>query len=107
MNNWSAKPSKGGLIGIVLTALAFAAFGFVLWLFASAALESYEGDPSPGANLGTFGLGLAAFALALVVVLLAYRTWRFFQLHYYLDRNAIKIELGGKQQFIPLANIRQ
>lgn len=105
--NWRAKPSLGGAIGIALSILAFAAFGAVLWQTLSAALESYDDDPSPGANLGTFGLGLAAFGLALLVVLLAYRTWRFFQVRYYLDRNAIKIELGGKRQVIPLANVRQ
>ncbi|MEI6047066.1 MAG: hypothetical protein WCS37_22200 [Chloroflexota bacterium] len=107
MMNWRAKPSLGGAIGIALSILAFAAFGAVLWQTLSAALESYDDDPSPGANLGTFGLGLAAFGLALLVVLLAYRTWRFFQVRYYLDRNAIKIELGGKRQVIPLANVRQ
>lgn len=106
MKDWRAKPSPGGIIGIALTVLALAAFGFVLWLTLSAALQTSEENPSLGANLGTFGLALATCGLALVVALLAYRTWRFFQMHYYLDRNAIKIELGGKKQLIPLANVR-
>lgn len=107
MKDWRAKPSIGGIIGIVLTVLALAAFGVVLWLTLSAALQpGSEDNLNPGANLGTFGLILADCAIALVVALLAYRTWRFFRLHYYLDRNAIQIELGGKKQIIPLANVR-
>jgi hypothetical protein len=108
MKDWRAKPSIGGIVGIVLTVLALAAFGVVLWLTFSAALETSDSEEisSPGANLGTFGLVLACCGLALIIAFLVYRTWRFYQIHYYLDRNAITVELGGKKQIIPLANVR-
>ncbi len=106
MKNWRAKPSIGGYFGIGLTLVTLAGFGLLLWLTLTAALETYEDNPTPGANLGTFGLALACVGLALVAVLLAYRTWRFYRLRYSLDRNAIKIELGDRQQVIPLSHIR-
>ena len=116
-------PSKGGLIGIILTGLAVIALGVAVWLTYLAAtatevqqaVQSPDTDPSippdlvavpTGTNLGTFGLGLLCAALLLLVLYLAYQTRRFFALRYSLDRNAITVGLGDRKQVIPLANIR-
>ena len=116
-------PSKGGVIGIILTGLALIGLGLAIWFTwqgATAvdiqqAVLSPDADPGTvpdqvsvpvGTNLGTFGLGLLCFALLGVVLYLAYQTRRFFALRYSLDRNAITIKLGDRQQVIPLANIR-
>lgn len=103
MNNWRSLPSPGGLIGIGLTIVAGVGFGVLLLLTLVNALAA----DSAGANPGTFLLGLAALALLLVTLLLAWRSWCFFRLRYYLDRNAITIDLGDSRQIIPLANIQE
>ncbi len=107
MNNWRPRSSKGGLIGIFLTLLVLAGFCLLIYLGVSAAFETGEENTTPGANLGTLAFFLSAAATSLMASLLAYRTWGFYQLRYFLDRNSLRIELGGRQQNIPLANITQ
>ena len=116
-------PSKGGVIGIILTGLALVGLALAVWFTwqGATAVEiqqavlSPDADPSTvpdqvsvpiGTNLVTFGLGLLCFALLGLVLYLAYQTRRFFALRYSLDRNAITINLGDRRQVIPLANIR-
>ncbi len=122
MKDWRALPSKGGLIGILLTVLAAVLFGLAVWLTWLAAtateVQAFQVEDAPadtppdlvtvhtGTNLGTFGLGLLSFGLFLLVLYLAYQTRRFFALRYALDRNAITVALGDRKQVIPLANIR-
>ena len=126
MKDSRALPSRGGLIGIILTVVAVILLGIAIWLTwqsatattvqpAIQAPDSGSTDDSQtpdlvyvstGTNLGTFGLGLVCFGLLLVVLYLAYQTRRFFALRYTLDRNAITIDLGDRKQTIPLANIR-
>ncbi len=103
MNNWRSLPSPGGWIGIGVTVVAAAGFGVVLMLTLANALAA----DSAGANPGTFLLGLAAAALLLVTLFLGWRSWCFFRLRYYLDRNAITVDLGDSRQIIPLANIQE
>lgn len=103
MNNWQSLPSRGGLIGIGLTVVSAAACGLVL----AVALSNALAPESAGANLGTFFLGLATFGLLLLTLFLAWRSWCFFRLRYYLDRNAVTIDLGGSRQIIPLGNVQQ
>ncbi len=124
MKDSRALPSKGGLIGIALTLVGLVLLGVALWFTWQAAtgtelqqaIQSPDATPDPatpdqvlvanGTNLGTFGLGLLSFGLFLLLIYLAYQTRRFFALRYTLDRNAITIKLGDRQQVIPLANIR-
>ena len=103
MNNWRSLPSPGGWIGIGLTVVAAVGFGVVLVITLANAIAA----DNAGANPGTFLLGLATIALLLVTLFLGWRSWCFFRLRYYLDRNAITIDLGDSRQVIPLANIQE
>jgi hypothetical protein len=123
MKNWRPLPSMGGILGIIL--ITFAAIAFALavgltWQAANAVevVQAVTGEENPdvvpelltvpaGANLGTFGLALLSFGLLVLVLVLAYHTFRYFKLQYGLDRNAVTIEMGDRTQVIPLANIRQ
>ncbi len=122
MKDWRALPSKGGVIGIILTALALVLLGLAIWLTwqsatATEVQQAITSEDAPtdqpelvlvqvGANLGTFGLGLLSVGLLGLVLWLAYQTRRFFALRYSLDRNAIRVDMGDRQAVIPLANIR-
>lgn len=122
MKDWRALPSKGGLIGIGLTAAVAILFGLSVWLTWLAAtavqvqvtqIEDTTPDTPPdlvtvptGTNLGTFFLALLSCGLLVAVFYLAYQTRRYFALRYSLDRNAITVDLGDRKQLIPLANIR-
>jgi hypothetical protein len=103
MNNWRSLPSRGGLIGIGLTLISVVVFGIVLVITLQNALAPVDA----GANLGTFFLALAACSLLLIAFFLGRHTWYFFKIRYYLDRNAITIDLGSSRQIIPLATIQQ
>jgi hypothetical protein len=123
MKDWRALPSKGGLIGIIFTAVAAVIFGLAVWITVMAAtatqvveaVQSPDADPNTpaelltvptGNNIGTFFLACLCVVLLLVVLYLAYQTRKFFALRYSLDRNAIRVNLGDSQQVIPLANVR-
>lgn len=121
MKDWRALPSRGGIIGLALTAgaaLLLALAAWFTWRAATATeiVQAVQSEDSPdppelvtipaGNNLNTFLLGLLVFGLLLVVLYLAYQTRRFFALRYSLDRNAVTITTGDRRQVIPLANIR-
>ncbi len=102
MKNWKPLASVGSTIGLALTLVA-------LLLFAGATIFTTLLALAPnnaGANFGTFFLGLLCFALLILTLTLAYRTFNFYRLRYSLDRNAIIIGLGDRRLLIPLQNIR-
>lgn len=103
MNQWQKLPSKGGVIGIVFTAISAAIFVAVA---AWGILNVFAPD-NAGANPGTFFILLLAVALLLLTAFFAFKTRRFFRLRYYFDRNALTVDLGDTKQIIPLDKIQQ
>lgn len=103
MNYWKTLPSIGGILGIVFSAVSV----LVSLLVAALSVTNALAANSAGANIGTFFLGLLACVLILLSVLLIWRTWRFFQLRYYLDRNAVTVSYGDSRFIIPLGNVTQ
>ncbi|MEA3460218.1 MAG: PH domain-containing protein [Chloroflexota bacterium] len=91
---WKPRRSLSGLVGTILIILVLAADGALLFCLTSRSVD-----------LLFFILALAIVSSLPVLILLAYRTYGFFNLRYLLDRNGLIITWADTQQIIPLGNI--